>query len=66
MHAGLLLLSVLYGQSLNFDESAILDGAPRKIAETLPTPWGAALGKALRRRVNQRTQTALEFWQDLR
>lgn len=65
-HAGLLLLSVLHGQNLDFDRVAILDGAPRKMAEKLPPPWGVALEKALRRTVSQRTQTALEFWRDVR
>ena len=65
-HAGLLLLSVLHGRNLEFDKTAILSGAPRQMAEALPAPWGPALAKALRRTAAHRTQTALEFWQDLR
>lgn len=64
-HIGLLLLSVLKGHNVQFDVAAILDGAPRRMAETLPAPWGSALEKALRRTVVHRTQSALEFWHSL-
>jgi serine/threonine protein kinase len=64
-HAGLLLLSVYYGRQLEFTKEQILDGEPRKLAESLPSPFGGALSKALRRHSHLRTQTALEFWRDL-
>jgi serine/threonine-protein kinase len=65
-HAALLLLSVYHGRALHFTQAEILDGLPRQMAEQLPEPWATALGKALRRTVAQRTQTALEFWHDIR
>jgi eukaryotic-like serine/threonine-protein kinase len=64
-HAGLVLLQVYLGKQLHFSEDEILDGAPRKLAETLPSPYNFALSKALRRHSHHRTQSAPELWRDL-
>lgn len=64
-HTGLLLMQVLTGAVQDFSERDIVDGLPRKTAEQLPPPYNFAISKALRRHVDQRTRTALEFWNDL-
>jgi eukaryotic-like serine/threonine-protein kinase len=64
-HAGLLLMQIIIGKPLTFTPEEILDGAPRKMAEQLDYPFDIALSKALRRRVSERTQSALELWNDL-
>lgn len=64
-HAGLVLLAVAMGIEPSFSVEEILGGAPREAAEQLDPPFGDAIGKALRRHVDQRTQTAFEFWQEL-
>ena len=65
-HCGLLFLQIVKGQQLSFTIEEILDGAPRKMALELGHPYSEALEKALRRHVEFRTATALEFWQDLK
>lgn len=64
-HCGLLLLQVLLGRELRFSRDEILAGKPRDMAQALPAPFNFALEKALRRHVEFRTATALEFWRDL-
>jgi serine/threonine protein kinase len=64
-HTGLLLLSLLLGCIPEFTPQEILDAVPRKIAETLSSPYSKAIARALRRHVADRTQTALDFWRDL-
>lgn len=64
-HAGLVLLSVAMGIEPSFSTDEILRGAPRAAAEQLEWPFGPAIGKALRRHVDRRTQSAYEFWLDL-
>ena len=63
--AGLLFLSLLLGTEPSFTRQQILDGAPRRTAEGLSSPFAPAIARALRRRVADRTPTALDFWRDL-
>lgn len=63
-HCGLLLLSVVRGQVVQFSRDEILAGAPRQAAEALGPPYGPPLAAALRRHVDQRTPTAYDLWLD--
>ena len=64
-HCGLLFLQLAYSKELRFTDEEMLEGKPRQIALTLPTPFNFALEKALRRHVSKRTETAKELWRDL-
>jgi serine/threonine protein kinase len=64
-HAALLLLSVLRRAVPSFTEAEILAGQPQRVAQALPSPYASALANALRPRVMNRTQTALEFWREI-
>jgi hypothetical protein len=64
-HTGLVLLQFAKSQKLEFTKEEILAGKPREIALTLPAPYSHAIEKALRRRVQFRTASALELWRDL-
>lgn len=64
-HTGLVLLQLAKSQRLEFTKEEILAGKPREIALTLPGPHNVAIEKALRRRVQFRTASALELWRDL-
>lgn len=64
-HVGLLFLQLAYSQEIRFTEQEILDGKPREMALELPAPFNFALEKALRRHVDYRTASAMEFWRDL-
>ncbi|MEI3651193.1 MAG: protein kinase family protein [Dolichospermum lemmermannii FEM_B0920] len=64
-HTGLLLLSLLLGYVPQFTQQEILDGKPRKIAESLSSPYSDAIAKALRRHVADRTQSALDLWREI-
>lgn len=64
-HAGLVLLAIAMGIEPSFTAEEILLGVPRETAEQLPPPFGAAIGQALRRKVDERTPTAFEFWRAL-
>lgn len=64
-HAGLVFLSLLLGRIPTFTEKDILDGGPRIMAEQLNSIYSPAIAKALRRHVENRTQTALDFWKDI-
>lgn len=63
---GLILLQILHGHRIEFDQAQILDGVPRKLAENLNSPEGDALARMLRRHVSARTFTALQAWLDLK
>jgi serine/threonine-protein kinase len=63
--AALCLLNVVLGQVRRFTPEEIIAGVPREIAESLPHPCGAALGRSLRRRLEYRTPTARALWDDL-
>lgn len=64
-HTALLLLSVLTRQVQEFDEAAILHGAPMKMADRLTSPFRQAIANALHPQVLYRTQTPLEFWREV-
>jgi serine/threonine-protein kinase len=64
-HVGLLLLELAYSKELQFTAEEITNGRPREMALALPTPFGFAIEKALRRHVQFRTATAMELWRDL-
>jgi serine/threonine-protein kinase len=64
-HAGLLFLSLLLGRIPTFTERDILDGGPRNMAEGLKSIYSPAIAKSLRRHVENRTQTAIDFWKDV-
>lgn len=64
-HCGLLFLQIILGKTLPFTLEEVIAGKPREIALTLDSPFSFALEKALRRHVDFRTATALEFWRDL-
>lgn len=65
-HIGLLFLGILLGKIPSFTRDEILAGKPRQVAEGLASPFGSAIAKALRRHTSQRTQSATEFWQDIK
>lgn len=64
-HTGLLLLSLLLGKVPQFTHQQICEGKPREMAESLDSPYSSAIAKALRRHVDYRTQTALDFWREI-
>lgn len=64
-HCGLLFLQLLQGSTLNLTREQVVQGIPRQMAESLPYPFNFALSKALRRHVQCRTASAMEFWRDL-
>lgn len=64
-HAALVLLAVVMGIEPSFSAEEIVSGAPQEAAEQLPSPFGPALGRALARRVEERTPNAYDFWLDL-
>ncbi len=64
-HLGLLFLELATSKELRFTRDEILNGKPREIAHSLPSPYSVALEKALRRHVAFRTASAMELWRDL-
>ena len=64
-HCGLLFLQILQGHPLTFTRDQILSGMPRQMALHLGKPYAFGLEKALRRHVDLRTASTLEFWRDL-
>ncbi|HNC91252.1 MAG TPA: protein kinase [Anaerolineales bacterium] len=64
-HCGLLFLQILLGHPLTFTTDEVLGGVPREVALRVGGPFSFALEKALRRHVEFRTASALEFWGDL-
>ncbi len=62
---GLLLLFIMTGQAPNFTHQQILDGVPREWADALNSPYGPVIARALRRHVEARTPSALQFWREL-
>lgn len=65
-HAGLLFLSILNGAVVRFSNQEIINGGPRDIAQAFSSPYGPVIARALRRRVAMRTQTAIQFWRELK
>lgn len=64
-HCGLLFLQVLHSKPLTFTREEVLAGRPREMALEVGKPFSFALEKALRRHVDYRTASALEFWRDI-
>ena len=64
-HAGLLLLSLLLGRVPTFTRDEVLAGKPRELCENLASPFSGAIAMALRRHVEHRPSTAIEFWNEL-
>jgi len=64
-HCGLLFLQILLGKPLTFTTEQVLSGEPRATALQLDSPFRVALEKSLRRHVDYRTASAMEFWRDL-
>ncbi|WP_300455540.1 protein kinase [Accumulibacter sp.] len=64
-HAALLLLALMNGGTPSFTPDEVLAGAPRKLAESLPSKFAPAVARALRRHTSARTPTAMQFWREL-
>jgi serine/threonine-protein kinase len=64
-HIGLLFLQLALSKEIRFTEQEILDGKPRELSLKLPSPFNFAIEKSLRRHVEHRTASAMEFWRDL-
>lgn len=64
-HTGLLLLALLLNKTPSFSRDEILAGAPRQLAESLPSKYSAVVAKALRRHATARTPTAVQFWREI-
>ncbi|MBI2310889.1 MAG: protein kinase [Betaproteobacteria bacterium] len=64
-HAGALLLALLLGRIPRFTDEEILAGKPRELALSVDSPFEGAIANALQSRVDRRTQSAAQFWQDL-
>ena len=64
-HMGLLLLSLVLKQTLNFTTDEILAGRPRQLAESISSRYSEVIARALRRHVNARTPSAIEMWREI-
>ena len=64
-HVGLLLLSLLLNQTLDFTQDEIIAGRPRELAEGLSSRYAEAVARALRRHVSARTSSAIEMWREI-
>ena len=64
-HVGLLLLSLLLNQTLDFTPNEIIAGHPRKYAEGLELRYASAIARALRRHVRYRTPSAIDMWREI-
>lgn len=62
---GLLLLAMLLKEIPYFTKEEIVGGIPQALAQKHDSPFAPVVAKALRRHVEWRTQTALEFWRDI-
>jgi serine/threonine-protein kinase len=63
--AGLLMLSLLLKEIPYFTSDEIVEGIPQQVAQDNTSPYAPVIARALRRHVEWRTQTALEFWREL-
>lgn len=64
-HTALLLLALLLKKIPMFSKEEIIAGLPRQIAEQHQSPFGPVIARALRRHVEMRTPTAVQFWREL-
>lgn len=62
---GLLLLTLMLREIPCFTREEILGGIPQALAAKHDSKFGPVVARALRRHVEWRTQSALEFWRDL-
>ncbi len=62
---GLLMLSLLLKEIPYFTTEEIVEGIPQAVAQDHASPYAPVIAKALRRHVESRMQTALEFWREL-
>jgi hypothetical protein len=62
---GLLLLALMLREIPYFTREEILGGIPQALASKHDSKFGPVVAKALRRHVEWRTQTALDFWREL-
>jgi serine/threonine-protein kinase len=62
---GLLLLAMLLKEIPFFTKEEIVAGIPQALAQKHDSPFAPVVAKALRRHVEWRTETALEFWRDI-
>ena len=65
MKIGLLMLSLLLKEIPYFTSDEIVEGIPQQVAQDNTSPYAPVIARALRRHVEWRTQTALEFWREL-
>jgi serine/threonine protein kinase len=61
-HVGLLLMSILLGENPLLSPEEIVQGRAREMAENLPSRYAGPISTALRRHVDARYQSALDFW----
>ena len=62
---GLLLLALMLREIPYFTPEEIVGGIPQSLASKHDSKFGPVVAKALRRHVEWRTQTALDFWREL-
>lgn len=62
---GLLLLALMLKEIPYFTREEILGGIPQALAAKNESKYGPVVARALRRHVEWRTQTALEFWHEI-
>ena len=59
------MLSLLLKEIPYFTTEEIVEGIPQAVAPNPASPYAPVIAKALRRHVEWRMQTALEFWREL-
>lgn len=64
-HTGLLLLGLATKTTPAFTTEEIVAGRPREAAENCGSQYAGPIAKALRRHVDSRTATAMDFWRDI-
>ncbi|KGU94448.1 kinase domain protein [Burkholderia pseudomallei MSHR4377] len=65
-HVGLMLLAILRKGQPQFSEEEVLSGYPSNLAYVDASRFGKVIARALYPEVSRRTQTAMEFWRQLR
>ncbi len=63
-HTDIYHVGLLY-QTLDFTKDEIIAGRPRELAEGLSSKYAAAIVRALRRHVSDRTSSAIEMWREI-